>query len=80
MFLFCLNMESIYVRLRAAMGESSALYTYCDDSYLMAEPDKMTKVMKRAPAIYGKSRFQDRLRPGKTDLILPQGYEWSRFS
>ncbi len=47
MILFCLTMEPVYGRLRAAMGESCALYIYCDDSYLMVEPNKIAEVLKR---------------------------------
>ena len=45
MFLFCLTMEPLYMRLRAAMREQGAVYAYCDDSYLVAEPDKMAEVL-----------------------------------
>ncbi len=40
-FLFCLTMEPVYTRLRVALWEEGTLVTYCDDSYLLAEPDKM---------------------------------------
>jgi len=36
MFLFCVTMQPIYARLQEAVGEEGALYTYCDDSYLLA--------------------------------------------
>ena len=36
MFLFCLTMEPIYTRLRAAMGGHGTLYAYCDESCLVA--------------------------------------------
>jgi hypothetical protein len=41
MFLFCVTMEPVYTRLRAAMGDQDNLYAYCDDSYLIFEPDKL---------------------------------------
>jgi hypothetical protein len=38
-------MEPVYARMRAALGEEVSLLTYCDDSYLLAEPDKMEEVL-----------------------------------
>ena len=45
-------MEPVYTRLRAAMDEEGAVYTYCDDSFLLAELDKMAKAQARV--IFGK--------------------------
>ncbi len=44
MFLFCLTMESVYARLREAVGAEGVLYTYSDDSYIMAPKESMTVV------------------------------------
>jgi hypothetical protein len=64
MFLFCLTMEPVYARFRAVMGEEGALYAYCDESYLIAKPGKMTEVMARAPRIYGKAGLKIGYGPG----------------
>ncbi len=79
MFLFCLTIEMAYTRLRAVMGEEGALYTYCDDSCLLAEPGKMVEVMSQAPAISGKVGLRIGLGPGKKELILPVRNDKSTF-
>ena len=61
------------------MGEEGALYTYCDDSDLIAEWEKMAEVQTQAPTIFGKVGLRIGLGPGKTLLILPEGYETSVF-
>jgi len=74
-FLFYFTMELVYMRLRAAMGEQGTLYAYCDDAYLITEPDKMADVLAQAPAIYGKVGLKLGYGLGKTEIILPQGYD-----
>ena len=64
MFLFCLTMEPIYARLWAAMGEEGALYTYRNDSYLIAETGKIAKVLADAPTIFGKVGLRQRCSSG----------------
>ena len=66
MFLFCLAMEPVYSRLWAAMKEQGSLYANCDDSYLIAEPDKTAKVLVQAQGIYGKVGLRIGYGPGKT--------------
>ena len=48
MFLFCITMEPVYVRMRETMGEDGVLYTYCDDSYLLAPAEQMATVHHQA--------------------------------
>ncbi len=69
----------VYARLRAIMGESAAMYTYCDNSYLMAMPAKMAVVLDHAPSINAKDGLMIGLGPGKTELTVSQGYDKSRF-
>jgi hypothetical protein len=38
-------MELVYVRLRVAVGEEGVLYTYCNDSYLLAPKENMATVL-----------------------------------
>jgi len=78
-FLFCLAMEPVYTRMRAALEEEGSLLTYCDDSYLLAEPDKMAKVLHHAPAIFGRVGLRIGVGQGKTKLILPRSYDRSLF-
>ncbi len=44
MFLFCLTMEPVYARLREAVGAEGVLYTYSDDSYVLAPKEDMAVV------------------------------------
>jgi len=78
-FLFCLTMEPVYARLSAAMGEEGSLFTYCDDSYLLAEPNKMAEVLDQAPTIFGRVGLRISFGPGKIKLMLPRSYDMSRF-
>ena len=73
MFLFCITMESVYARLRAAVGAEGVVYTYCDDAYLLAPVEQMATVFHTAPAIFGKVGLRLGYGPGKTELILPKG-------
>jgi hypothetical protein len=70
-------MEPVYARLRVIVGEDGALYTYCDDSYIIAASERMADVLHRAPAKVG---LLIGFSPGKTELILPQGYGRHVFS
>ncbi len=72
-------MEPLYIQLRAAMGEEGALYAYCDDSYLLAEPEKMVAALAHAPAIFGKVGLRVGLGHAKIKMILPVGYDMDRF-
>jgi hypothetical protein len=72
MFRFCLTMAPIYARLRAAVGEEGVLYTYCDESYILAPVEKMAEVLHHAPGIFGKVGLSIGYGPGKTELILPK--------
>jgi hypothetical protein len=78
-FLFCLTMEPVYARLRAALGEEGSLLTYCDDSYLLAETDKMAEVLHQALAIFDMVGLRIGLGPVKTKLLLPRSYDRSLF-
>ena len=49
MFLFCLTMAPVYTRRRVAVGDEGVLYTYCDDSYILAHVNKMAEVMRTMP-------------------------------
>ncbi len=72
-------MEPIYSMMRAAMGEQGALYVYCDDSYLVAELDKVAEVQAQATTIFGKVGLKIGYGPEKTELILPRGYDRDTF-
>ncbi len=72
MFLLCLTMEPVYKRLREAAGEEGVLYTYSDDSYILAPKEDMAVVLEKAPAIFGKVGLRLGYGPGKTELILPK--------
>jgi len=65
-------MRPIYARLRDAVGEEGVLYTYCDDSYLLAPVEQMATVLHKAPKIFGKVGLRIGYGPGKTELILPR--------
>jgi hypothetical protein len=79
MFLFCMTMKPVYARLRAALGEEGVLYTYCDDSYLLAPAEQMATVMHQAPGIFGKVRLRIDYGPRKTELILPRDCSRQNF-
>jgi hypothetical protein len=38
-------MEPVYAIMRETMGEEGDLYTYCDDSYLLAPAEQMATVL-----------------------------------
>jgi len=73
MFLFCVTMRPVYARLQEAVGEEGALYTYCDDSYILAPAEQMATVLRKAPCIFAKVDLRIGYGPGKTELILPRG-------
>ena len=79
MFLFCLTMKPVYARLQDAVGQEGVLYTYCDDSYLLAPPEQMATVFRTAPTIFGKVGLRIGYGPGKTELILPKGTTANEF-
>ena len=54
LFLFCLTMEPVYARLRQAVGEDGVMYTYSDDSYILAPKESMAVVLEEAPVIFDK--------------------------
>ena len=72
-FLFCVTMRQVYAGLRDAVGNEGALYTYCDDSYLLAPAEHMATVLRKAPEIFGKVGLRIGYGPGKTEPILPRG-------
>ena len=72
LFVFCLTMELVYERLRQATGEEGVVYTYSDDSYILAPKEQMAVVLEEAPGIFGKVGLRLGYGPGKTKLILPQ--------
>ena len=45
MFLFYIIMEPVYARLRTVVGYEEVMYTYCDDSYLLAPTEHMATVL-----------------------------------
>ena len=49
------------------------MYTYSDDSYILAPKENMAVVLEQAPVIFGKVGLRLGYGPGKTELILPQG-------
>ena len=71
-FLFCVIMRPVYARLQDEVGEEGALYTYCDDSYLLAPAEQMAMVLRKAPEIFCKVGLRIGYDPGKTKLILPR--------
>ena len=79
MFLFCVTMQPIYARLQEAVGEEGALYTYCDDSYLLAPAEQMATTLREAPGIFAKVGLRIGYGPGKTKLILPRGCSREAF-
>jgi hypothetical protein len=79
MFLFCITMVPVYARLQASVGEEGVLYTYCDDSYLLAPAEQMATVFRTAPSIFGKVGLRLGYGPGKTELILPKGSNAADF-
>ena len=78
-FLFCLAMEPVYAHLRAALEEEGIFFTYCDDSYLQAEPEKMAEVLAQASGIFGRVKLRIGFGPGKTKIIIPKSYERNIF-
>jgi hypothetical protein len=72
MFLFCLTMEPVYARLRAAVGDEGVLYTYRDESYILAPMENMAEVVHQAPGIFGKVGLRIGYGPRKTEIVLPQ--------
>jgi hypothetical protein len=72
-------MKPVYARLRAALGEEGSLCTYCDDSYVLVEPDKMAKVLDHAPTLFGRVGLRIGFGLRKTTLIMPRSYDKSRF-
>jgi len=79
LFLFCLTMEPVYARLRQAVGEEGVVYTYSDDSYILAPKEQMAVVLAKAPGIFGKVGLRLGYGPGKTELMLPQGCSKDEF-
>ncbi len=79
MFLFCLTMEPVYARLREAVGEEGVLYTYSDDSYILAPKENMAVVFQVARVIFGKVGLRLGYGPGKTELILPKNCTRDEF-
>jgi hypothetical protein len=73
MFLFCITTEPVYANLREVVGEEGVLYTYCDDSYLLAPMEQMATVIHQAPCIFSKVELRIGYEPGKTELIQLQG-------
>ena len=55
------------------------MYAYCDDAYLIAEPDTMADAFAQAPATYGKVGLKLGYGPEKTEIILPHGYDREDF-
>ena len=45
MFLFCVTMEPVYARIRAAVGDEGVMYTYCDDLYLLAPTKQLATTL-----------------------------------
>jgi hypothetical protein len=64
-------MEPVYARLREVVGAEGVLYTYSDDSYILAPKESMAVVFDVAPVIFEKVGFRLGYGPGKTELILP---------
>jgi hypothetical protein len=72
LFLFCLTMAQVYERLKQTVGEEGIVYTYSDDSYILAPKEQMAVVLAEAPRIFGKVGLRLGYGPDKTELILPQ--------
>jgi hypothetical protein len=72
-------MEPVYSRLRAVMGEQGALYAYCDNSYIVVEPETLATVLAQAQIFFEKASMKIGYDPGKTELILPRGYDRDTF-
>jgi hypothetical protein len=47
-------MEPVYARLRQAAGEEGVVYTYSDDSYILAPTEQMAVVLEEAPGFSGR--------------------------
>ena len=73
MFLFCITMEPVYARMRAVVGDEGVMYTYCDDSYILAPAEQMATTLQQAPGIFAKVGLRLGYGPGKTELIFPKG-------
>ena len=73
MFLFCITMEPAYARLRKVVGDEVFLYTYCDDSYLLAPVEQMATMLHHALGIFNKVGMRIGSGLGKTEMILPEG-------
>ena len=50
-------MEPAYARMRAVVGDEGVLYTYCDDSYIMAPSEQMATTLQQAPGILPRSSY-----------------------
>ena len=70
MFLFCITMEPIYARMRAAVVDEGVMYTYCDDSYILAPTEQMATSLQPTQGIFAKVGLRLGYGPGKTELIL----------
>jgi hypothetical protein len=68
MFLLCLAMELVYARLRVAITEEGPLYTYCDDSYLLAEPKQEGSSHRSSTIDFRQSGIKDRPWTGKNGI------------
>ena len=55
------------------------MYTYCDDSYILAPSEYMASTLHRAPGIFAKVRLRLGYGPSKTELILPRGCSRQEF-
>jgi len=73
MFLFCITMEPVYAKMRTVVGDEGVLYTYCDDSYMLAPADQMATTLQHALGIFVKVGLRLGYGPGKTELILQKG-------
>ena len=61
------------------VGGQGALYPYCDDSYLVEEPDKIHEIFAQAPFIFTKVGLNIGYSLGKIELIPPRGYDKREF-
>ncbi len=78
-FLCYPTMEHAYRRLAATLRSEGALYSYSDDAYILVEPNHSIVTLLASPTLYNKVGLRLGWGPGKTELVLPFGFDTKAF-